>query len=79
MRLARDSVGCLGLYLNEPKKKKIVINPDFPNCRKVIIAWSDPAGLYYSLGIPDKDNSYHWVTFENSPVKVKFTQDKYLK
>lgn len=73
MWLARDSAGSLGLYLNEPKKKKIVINPDFPNCRKEIIAWSDPAGPYYSFGIPDKDNNYSWVIFENSPVEVKFS------
>lgn len=71
MWLARDSAGSLGLYLNEPKKKKIVINPDFPNCKREIITWRDPEGLYYSMGIPN--DNYPWVTFENSPIEVKFS------
>ena len=76
MYLARNSDGGLVLYLNEPKKKKIVINPDFPKYRKEIIDWVDPIGPYYSLGIPN--DNYLWVTFENSPVKVKLTPDGYM-
>lgn len=77
MWLARNSAGGLVLYLNEPKKKKIVVNPDFPKYRKEIIDWVDPIGPYYSLGIPN--DNYPWVTFENSPVKVKFAPDGYVK
>lgn len=76
MWLARNSEGGLVLYLNRPEKKKIVVNPDFPKYRKEIIDWQDPIGPYYSLGIP-KDN-YPWVTFENSPVKVKLSPDGYM-
>lgn len=79
MYLARNSDGGLVLYLNEPKKKKIVINPDFPKYRKEIIDWQDPIGPYYSLGIPTEDDKYPWVTFENSPVKVKLAPDGYLQ
>lgn len=79
MWLARNSDGGLVLYLNEPKKKKIVINPDFPKYRKEIIDWVDPIGPYYSLGLHDKDDKYPWVTFENSPVKVKLAPDGYLR
>lgn len=78
MWLARNSEGGLVLYRNEPKKKKIVINPDFPKYRKEIIDWVDPIGPYYSLGIPNKDDNYPWVTFENSPVKVKLAPDGYI-
>jgi hypothetical protein len=31
------------------------------------------------LGIPNKDDRYPWVTFENSPVKVKLAPDGYLQ
>jgi hypothetical protein len=71
MWLARDSEGGLVLYLNKPEKKKIVINPDFPKYRKEIIDWKDPIGPYYTLGIPN--DTYPWVTFENSPVEVKLS------
>jgi hypothetical protein len=76
MYLARNSAGGLVLYLNEPKKKKIVVNPDFPKYRREVIDWVDPIGPYYSLGIPN--DTYPWVTFENSPVKVKLTPDGYM-
>ena len=79
MWLARNSEGGLVLYLNEPKKKKIVINPDFPKYRREVIDWVDPIGPYYTLGIPNKDDNYPWVTFENSPVKVKLAPDGYLE
>lgn len=79
MWLARDSEGGLVLYLNKPEKKKIVVNPDFPKYRKEVIAWVDPIGLYYTLGIPNEDDNYPWVTFENSPVKVKLAPDGYIK
>ena len=45
--------------------------------RKEIIDWVDPIGPYYSLGIPN--DTYPWVTFENSPVKVKLAPDGYLQ
>jgi hypothetical protein len=77
MWLARNSEGGLVLYRNEPKKKKIVINPDFPKYRKEIIDWVDPIGPYYTLGIPN--DAYTWVTFENSPVKVKLAPVGYVK
>lgn len=77
MWLARDSDGGLVLYLNKPEKKNIIVNPDFPKHRREVIVWRDPIGPYYSLGIPN--DKYHWVTFENSPVKVKLTQDGHLK
>ena len=77
MYLARNSEGGLVLYLNKPVKKKIVVNPDFPKHRKEIIGWVDPIGPYYSLGIPN--DMYPWVTFENSPVKVKLAPDGYLQ
>lgn len=76
MYLARNSEGGLVLYLNEPKKKKIVVNPDFPKYKKTIIGWADPIGPYYSLGIPN--DNYPWVTFENSPVKVILAPDGYI-
>lgn len=79
MYLARNSEGGLVLYLNKPEKKKIVVNPDFPKHRKEIIDWKDPIGPYYSLGIPNEDDNYPWVTFENSPVKVKLAPDGYLE
>jgi hypothetical protein len=77
MYLARSSDGVLVLYLNKPEKKKIVDNPDFTKNRKEITVWRDPIGPYYSLRIPN--DNYTWVTFENSPVKVKFAPDGYLQ
>jgi hypothetical protein len=57
----------------KPKKKKIVVNPDFPKYRREVIDWVDPIGPYYSLGLHDEDDHYPWVTFENSPVEVKLS------
>ena len=76
MWLARNSEGCLVLYLNKPKKKKIIVNPDFPKHKRVVIDWVDPIGPYYSLGIPN--DNYPWVRFENSPVKVILAPDRYI-
>lgn len=79
MWLARNSEGGLVLYLNEPKKKKIVVNPDFPKYRKTITTWEIPGNNYGYMPIPKQFDTYIWVHFDNSPVKVMLTPDGYVK
>ena len=76
MYLARESTGGLLLFRDEPTKKKIVLNPDFPEIRKEVTTWETRDSPYGYLAIPN--DMYIWVTFENSPVKVKLVPESIL-
>ena len=76
MYLARESTGALLLFREEPTKKKIVLNPDFPKIRKEVITWETRDSPYGYLAIPN--DMYIWVTFENSPVKVSLVPESIL-
>lgn len=78
MWLARNSEGGLVLYRNEPKKEKIVINPDFPKYRKTITTWQIPGDNYGYMPIPKQFDTYIWVHFDNSPIHVSLKPDGYL-
>lgn len=76
MYLARESTGGLLLFREEPTKKKIVLNTDFPKIRKEVITWETRDSPYGYLAIPN--DIYIWVTFENSPVKVRLVPESIL-
>lgn len=78
MWLARDSEGGLLLFISEPVKKKITVNPDFPKYKKTITTWEIPGDNYGYIPIPKRLDTYIWVHFENSPVKVILAPDGYV-